>query len=54
MDLIEKAGFVWPMNTANFLRWLKGGSPKDIRELAEFALAAPHSCFSVGRWMSSG
>jgi hypothetical protein len=45
VDLIEKAGFVWPTNKANFLRWFKGGSPVDIQEMAAFALAALHNLF---------
>jgi hypothetical protein len=45
VDLIEKAGFVWPTNRANFVRWFKGSSPEESQGIAEFALAAHHSLF---------
>jgi len=38
VDLIEKAGFVWPNGTANYLRWFDVSSPEDIEMLAEVAL----------------
>jgi hypothetical protein len=51
VDFIEKAGFVWPTQQANFLRWFKVTSSANIRGIAEFTLAALSSlfhCASVG------
>jgi hypothetical protein len=45
VDLIEKAGFVWPTHKVNFLRWFKATSSADIQGIAEFTLAALHSLF---------
>ena len=45
VDLIEKAGFVWPNGTNNFLRWFNVSSEEDIRALAELALAVLSSIF---------
>jgi hypothetical protein len=45
VDLIEKAGFVWPTHKVYFLRWFKVTSSADIQGIAEFALAALHSLF---------
>jgi hypothetical protein len=39
VDLIERAGFVWPNGTDNFLRWFNVSSEEDIHALAELALA---------------
>ena len=39
VDLIEKAGFVWPNSEANFLRWFNISSEEDIQAMAEVALA---------------
>lgn len=39
VDLIEKAGFVWPTKKSNFLRWFSISSQDDIQEMAEIALA---------------
>lgn len=39
VNLIEKAGFVWPTKNSNFLRWFNISSPEDIQAMAEVALA---------------
>jgi hypothetical protein len=39
VDLIERAGFVWPNAKANFDRWFNIFSEKDIQAMAEVALA---------------
>jgi hypothetical protein len=39
VDLIERAGFVWPTAKANFIRWATVASDADVGKLADFALA---------------
>lgn len=39
VEMIEKAGFVWPSGQSNFLRWFNISSPDDIRAMAEITLA---------------
>jgi len=45
VDLIEKAGFVWPTTKANFVRWFEASSSADIEGMAAFVLATLHSLF---------
>ena len=45
VELIERAGFVWPVRKANFQRWFNGETAKDIRDIAEVSLAVLHRLF---------
>jgi len=45
VDFIEKAGFVWPTQKANFIRWFKATSSADLQGIAAFTLAALRSLF---------
>lgn len=39
VELIERAGFVWPNKKGNFLRWFNVSSAEDVQTMAELALA---------------
>ena len=47
VDLIERAGFVWPNGTSNFLRWFSVSSAKDIEAMADLALALLSRIFGL-------
>ena len=47
VDLIERAGFVWPNGTSNFLRWFSVSSAKDIEAMADLALALLSRVFGL-------
>jgi hypothetical protein len=39
VDLLERAGFIWPTERTNFYRWLKASCTEDIQGMAELAMA---------------
>jgi len=47
VDLIERAGFVWPNGESNFLRWFSASSAKDIEAMAELALTLLYRIFGL-------
>ena len=39
VDLLERAGFIWPTERTNYFRWFKVSCSEDLNAMAEVALA---------------